>query len=334
MAGVYISADDQKIFDRLKSTGRITHALRKMLTQQWNKCISCGSAALGGRPVFAGFTAFEEPLLVGACCAHRLSELATPVYPTGTLDLSVRDNQSVWRYMDFAKFVALLQGGGLYFPRADTLDDRFEAAIGLASRQPDWDKFYLSYFREAVVSPPPGYPIPELSTEDIDARAKRLLAQLKAGSMMARSTLVSCWHANEGESEALWRLYCPPSTNGVAIRSDVGKLWGAMSNSTGATVGRVHYLDFRHAFAHGNERIFCKRASLSHENEVRIVLNNDRQSPVPGRSIACDVQALVCEVVISPFAPSWFSSVMTETINRFGYELEVRQSELLDEPFY
>ena len=33
----------------------------------------------------------------------------------------------IWRYMDFTKFVSMLENGGLFFARADQLEDEFEA---------------------------------------------------------------------------------------------------------------------------------------------------------------------------------------------------------------
>ena len=35
----------------------------------------------------------------------------------------------LWRYMDFAKFVSLLESRALFFVRADKLDDPFEGAL-------------------------------------------------------------------------------------------------------------------------------------------------------------------------------------------------------------
>jgi hypothetical protein len=33
----------------------------------------------------------------------------------------------IWRYMDFTKFVSMLDNGGVFFCRADKLGDKFEA---------------------------------------------------------------------------------------------------------------------------------------------------------------------------------------------------------------
>jgi hypothetical protein len=251
---INIQPEDEAVFKRLKSNGRITHRLRRLMTQQWNKCSVCGSHILEGRPAFAGYDLQSNPLFVGACCSSNLQELATPVYWSDSLNLSVDDSQAVWRYMDFAKFVAMLQHRGIYLSRADRFDDRFEGATGLAARQANWDGYYLDFFRKLVVTPPASYPIPDYTAEQIEAEANRLLKSIKIVALDARKLLVSCWHGNETES--------------------------ACAQYYGAIVGRVHYVDFKYNFAAiQNERIFQKRKSLSHEQEVRIVLPNERKLP-------------------------------------------------------
>ncbi|MBW6423190.1 hypothetical protein KX729_17165 [Rhizobium sp. XQZ8] len=335
MAGIDLQPADKAVFGRLKSTGHITHSLRRVMTQQWNRCCVCGKAVTHNRPAFAGYDTSGIPLLVGAECADRLSELATPVYWTGKLDLSVPDRQFVWRYMDFGKFVTMLKQRGLFVPAADTFEDRFEGAIGLANRQVAWDQFYLDFFRQAVTTLPPGVPPQVKSEDEIEVECKRLLNDFKSDSRNIRKTLVSCWHANDGESEALWRLYCPPSTLGIAIKTTAEHLWSIGAARPDVLVGRVHYVDFAKAFASNDiERIFCKRASLRHENEVRLVLSNDRKHPTPGALIPYDLNLLIQQVVVSPFAPSWFSETVSDVIGKYGMGFNVRSSELADEPFY
>lgn len=335
MPDIDIQPDDQAVFDRLKSTGRITHGLRRVMTQQWNQCVNCGSQIARCRPAFAGYTYDGSPKFVGACCAHELSELATPVYWTGTLNLSVSDSQPTWRYMDFARFVAMLQQRGLHFSRADQFDDPFEGATGLERRKALWENHYLDFFRRAVTTPPPGFEAKSQPAEKIEEAAQRLLRSLEGISLEWRNLLLSCWHGGGDESEALWRLYCPPPTLGVAIKTTIGRLWDATAQERSAMVGRVHYVDFKSSFASiQKERIFCKRRSLSHENEIRVVLDNNKSDPVRGRTMCCDLSALVQVVVVSPFAPPWCKDVVSNTIKQYGYELEVRQSELLDPPFY
>jgi len=39
----------------------------------------------------------------------------------------------IWRYMDFTKYVSLLDTGSLYFARSDKLEDPFEGSIARAN---------------------------------------------------------------------------------------------------------------------------------------------------------------------------------------------------------
>jgi hypothetical protein len=127
------------------------------MTQQYNRCSLCEKEIEHKRPAFAGYDCVDSPLLACADSADTLTELATPVYWSGTLDLSIADVQALWRYMDFSKFVAMLKQGWLYFTRASSFSDPFEGAAGIASREGAWNQHYLSFFKEAVITPPPGY---------------------------------------------------------------------------------------------------------------------------------------------------------------------------------
>ena len=335
MSNINIQPEDQAVFDRLRADGKITHQLRQVITQQWNICVSCGINIPERRPAFAGYARDREPIFVGACCSEKLRELASPIYWTDSINLSVSDGQSVWRYMDFAKFIALLRQKGLYFTRAKNFFDPFEGAIGLAENQEKWDNHFLKFFREAVSTAPSGYPKIEKPEQELDREARRLLEEMKVCSPRVRDALVSCWHENDDESEALWQLYCPSLGPGLAIKTTVGGLWDATSEAGHAIVGRVKYMNFQESYASiQNERIFCKRRSLSHEREVRVVITNDRKNPTDGLELPCDLEKLIHEIVISPFAPPWFLGVLTDTVEKFGFSFKIRPSSINEEPFY
>jgi hypothetical protein len=48
-------------------------------------------------------------------------------------------NAKLWRYMDFTKFVSMLESSSLYFARGDQFDDQYE---GMAAKQnlAAWDE--------------------------------------------------------------------------------------------------------------------------------------------------------------------------------------------------
>lgn len=100
----------------------------------------------------------------------------------------------LWRYMDFTKFVSILESQALFFARADKLGDPFEGSVpktNIASR-----------------------PIlnPDLSDEDV----------IMYGFVMQqlpRFTLINCWHESDHESEAMWKLYAGVN-GGIAIKTN------------------------------------------------------------------------------------------------------------------
>ena len=264
-----------------------------------------------------------------------MAELATHVYWWWEVDKRCDPDTTLWRYMDFAKFVALLEQRAIYFARADRLGDTFEGAAGTTDRRPQWDAFYLDFFRQAV-STAPGQTEPP-STAYVEQEAARLLREFSTiGDRDRHRTFVSCWHANTGESEALWRLYCPPPMMGVAIRTTARLLIDALGDDPHIKLGRVQYVDFRKAFAGFHDRIYWKRKSLSHEAEVRAVVQRFDVQEDLGLAMPVDVQKLLLSVVPSPFTSSWFTSLVGSTMRRFGVDgdSKIAQSELLAEPFF
>ena len=235
--------------------------------------------------------------------------------------------------MDLAKFVALLEQRALYFARADRLGDTFEGAAGISDRRPQWDAFYLDFFRHAVRTAP-GQKSPPTAAQ-VEQEAARLLTEFSTiGERDRRRSFVSCWHANTGESEALWRLYCPPPMTGVAVRTTARSLIDALGDDPQIRLGRVLYVDFRKAFAGFHDRIFWKRNSLSHEAEVRAVIQHFDVQEDRGLTMPVDVQKLLTSVVPSPFAPEWFTPLLGSILLRFNVNPIVTPSELLAEPFF
>lgn len=303
------------------------------MADSYDVCRSCGSKLEKDVASYAGYSQDGEPLYVGDCCKDLLSELATHVYWWWEVDKRCEPDTVLWRFMDFAKFVALLEQRAVYFARADKLGDRFEGAAGIAERQSEWNAYYLEFFRQAIITAPREGEPP--TDEVVESEAKRLLSEFTEHNDRSRlCSFASCWHANTVEGEALWRLYCPPSTAGVAIRTNVGCLVQSLGDDPNIQVGRVQYVDFRKGYAGLYDRIFWKRMSLKHEAEVRAVIKEHLPRDEPGKLVPVDLTALLQAVVPSPFAPAWFPDVLQATMRRFDIEAPIERSELLSEPFF
>ena len=318
----------------MDSTGRFTPALRRLVHGSYDECRSCGSRIPPKTPALAGYDNAGHEVYVGRCCEQTLRERASHIYWHWHTDRRCPPDQKLWRFMDFAKFISLLEDKALYFARADKLGDPFEGAAGIRERQPVWENFYRQFFREAVETapgqttpPPPG---------QLDKEAERLLAEMRRGTDDdLKRTFANCWHSNAVESEALWRLYCPPPHPGVVVNTTARALIESFGPDADIELGFVQYLDFRTAFAGPYERVFSKRKSLSHEAEVRAVISNrSLKDPPAGMLVQVDLTVMVQAVVPSPFAPYWLHDLVDRTLKRHGLDLPVRESELLAEPFF
>lgn len=319
----------------MKSTGRFTPVLRKLVHYGYDHCSQCSRPLAKGVAAYAGYTSTGNEIYVGDCCKAHIHELASHIYWWWTNYKRPTPDTVLWRYMDFSKFVALLSSGALHFARADHLGDPFEGARGVAEREPEWMEFCLEYFRRAIRTAP-GRSV-EISTERVEQEAERLYLEFETvGKREIRSTFATCWHANDGESEALWRLYCPPHSPGIVIRTDFKSLDAALDGAFDIKFGYVQYVDFAKSFAGTYDRIFWKRASLSHEAEVRGVISGELTEAFdrPGISVPINLSRAFKAVVTSPFAPPWFEGVVKATMQRFGIDTPVTRSALCAEPFF
>jgi len=315
-------------------TQRYTVELRRLERDSHDNCSLCGRPFKPAEAAHSGYAADGRPLYVGSCCEANIAETAARYHWEPRAYEVPPPSALLWRYMDFAKFVSLLRDGALFFSRADLLGDRYEGAKGLLANKSKWDQYYLKWFREALRNPPPGADF-GLSPEELEKRAQKFIVDLEAlGKDGLRTTFVSCWHESEGESEALWRLYCPPSSAGVAIRTTFTALNLSLGDDPDTKIGRVRYIDFRKSFAGPNDAIFRKRQSLSHEREARAVIHRIEARDEPGIRVPADLKQLMQALVISPFAPVWFQDVLNETMSRFNVVAPTMTSDLTSEPFY
>ena len=158
------------------------------------------------------------------------------------------DDAVLWRYMDFTKFVSLLDKGALFFARADKLGDPFEGYIPNAIRAK--------------------------AREFFEGHRDRYQTMLKSIKESARFMLISCWHESDYESAAMWKLYSKDD-NGIAIRTDFVSLKNGLTSSEDIFIGRIDYIDYGADSLPHNDRLsafLCKRKSFEHEHEVRAII--------------------------------------------------------------
>ena len=231
-------------------------------------------------------------------------------------------NATLWRYLDFTKFVSLLDKQSLFFSRADKLGDPFEG----------------SYSRMNLQMRPLIYKdqIPDHALQQISEFVKQ----------SRRFTLISCWHRSIYESAAMWRLYAREH-DGVAIKTDFQSLSGSLEGSEDVFIGSVSYIDYNEEFIREDNTMapfLNKRKSFEHEHEVRAMMQEipSNEHGIDLSQDICDVglyhnvsiPTLVHEVVVSPFAPDWFLALVQSVAARYELLAPVRKSSLAEAPVW
>lgn len=224
---------------------------------------------------------------------------------------------TLWRYVSFTKFVSMLDKQALFFAKVDTFRDPFEGALASWAIQWKRDALYEAMGDRAV-----GLYGPERLRETRNA--------------LRNITLVNCWHENEEESAAMWKVY---ADEGVAIKTTTGAMIeGFRCSEDEIAIGRVRYIDYvqdRMPDRFIYQPFLHKRRSFEHEREVRAMIvtrSRDEARNATGKYQSVDLNALVQEVVVAPFQPDWFTELVASVSSKYGVGDRVRRSGLDADP--
>lgn len=261
----------------------------------------------------------------------------------------MNQEERIWRYMDFTKFVAMLENGGLFFSRLDCLGDPFEGSW------PDVSIEGIKTLMDALV-------------KDVSSRMPPALEQLYSlgDSEQVRGhiiklhrqyILVSCWYLSQHESAAMWELFSR-GEEGVAICSTTEKI---QQLSPKVRAEAVKYIDFSEyempipkpgsnpamAFAEAlRNRCFYKREAFEHEKEFRAVLYRDPIIPEnpfeqmhveskPGYYLQCNLSEFLECVLVSHRSADWFLELVQSVLRTKSVQVGVARSGLSKNPrFY
>ena len=257
------------------------------------------------------------------------------VHPS--FELPSNMGQRVWRYMDLAQLVTILDTKSLHFTRVDKFQDRYEGVYA----RPTVERLRASEKRFAEEHP------------EEAKKAKEFFGGLSHWESHRKRFGVSCWHMNDYESAAMWSSYLR-SNDGVAIQTTVQQLitaFPAESYDWLVFGGVVKYIDYAtEEFSEGNalNPLSYKRKSFEHEREFRLVAIPSRPPSAPGRSpswdpvdlpehgvdVPIDVATMIESVYVAPTAKFWFRSAVIAVIKQFGFGFDIFHSSLYDDPVY
>ena len=230
--------------------------------------------------------------------------------------------------MDFTKFVSILENRALFFARADKLGDPFEGSV------PKKNIDLLSDEERAMYAP--------------------VMQQLP------RFTLISCWHESTHESEAMWKLYSS-TQGGIAIKTRFESFVNSFRIDERLHIGRVQYLDYDSDQIPEVDPLspyLHKRRSFEHEREVRAIIQylptglnriesglniwNISEDEIAtwqdirafGDYYEVDLNLLIQEIVVDPFAPEWLLDLVNLVAERYELDAPINKSRLAESPMW
>ncbi len=218
----------------------------------------------------------------------------------------------IWRYMDFAKFMALLHGSSLFFSRIDAMQDSHEGSI------PKGQATKLINAFESLSKGDQTY------LAKIDILRKQLGAEYYQRTR--QSVFVNCWHLNEFESGAMWKVY---GENAIAVQSTYKKLCNSFDPKSDVeiNIGTVHYVDFE-TWGPGHSTIssvLCKRPLYDYERELRAVIyrvnSHESLESIPrGINARIMPKELIESVYVGPGRRRWFVELVRSMLNEYDLE--------------
>jgi len=274
------------------------------------------------------------------------------------------DDTVVWRFLDFPKFVSLLETSRLVLARADRFDDPREGE-----------------FTDAELRHLDGL---QHQSDAHRSGAERVTASF---DKTRRQCFVNCWYGKTNvESTPMWKLYAP-GAGGIAVKSSIGAIKRALGPANRPIhIGRVRYLDWTRESAWTLDvfnMLLRKHSGYEHESEVRLLIwDPDSGSPAASLrvtrianemadrlrpqgwdcsgnelrricedavfssveresialtpttvSVEIDMESLVEELVVGPDQSNWVVDLVRQLVNcRYHLPKEVRRSGLRWEP--
>lgn len=223
--------------------------------------------------------------------------------------------------MDFGKFDSLISSESLFFCRADKFHDKWEGIFPIKMIQ----KF-------------------ELDSKQFLSIDRNMYTPCQWHiQKAARSHLINCWHVNENESFAMWKIYSK-GLSSIAIQSTIGRLKCSFAvNSERIGIGEVEYIDFRkwepeNRFFNVDipntlQTFFLKWHYFEYENEIRAVINKaySNHKSETGILVSVDLNELIECIYLSSDTDQENEKnekKVKELLEKYNYSFPTEKSDL------
>ncbi len=237
------------------------------------------------------------------------------------------ENNYLWGYFDFHKFLSLVIEESIFFSRMDKMEDMNE---GISLNQ-----LLLKY----------GADVERMKAKSNKANSKRTEMLLETRQ---KKYFISCWLIHHRESVAMWNAYS--DENGIALKFKASDLITTISENTINTNqnekmktlyhGRIAYKDFFNPDDRMNLKDevpiigFQKDLSFVHEKEYRFLIKQDthsfKEDDIPFVKMKIqNFKKLKFDLIFHPKMEPWKKENIKSVIKALGSKsITIKDSEL------
>lgn len=273
----------------------------------------------------------------------------------------------IQRYMDFSKFLHILESKQIFMCRIDKFEDKLEGGLttindffysGAAEALSNLVNNSLPLSLGRACNSPESIEEAQQRQQEYEDKSRNKSFTTVFGDIELSEEVtykdvikaqkqwfdVSCWHSNidDTESIAMWKIY-GNDTNSVCITTTIGQLLDSIEEDENVNllIQKVEYID--HRADHYSLEVDSKLAPFVHkhkaykfENEVRLIAYNHSNDPLNNRADAGSLIRLksndfINSVKVSPEAHEWFFNLVKDIFNdRYEQTGVVARSDLDD----
>lgn len=237
------------------------------------------------------------------------------------------DNDILYRYMDFYKFVSLVSKKELFFCKANRFEDPLECCYP-KDYYASGNSFNRIFQREGAKH---GY---------IDSEIEKIKERVQEAQTIKNKIGVISFCSKDYEYDSLWKLYSNTKT-GICLVTSAGKLKASIAQTTYTGpiyIGKVNYRDYEREFIGVSNKfapIFTKRKEFENEHEVRAIIvkddNHQTDEIESGYRIPVDTKMLIEEIILSPSSDESLFVLVKSLLEKNDIDpnnVRVRKSEL------
>jgi hypothetical protein len=221
---------------------------------------------------------------------------------------------TVWHYVRFDYFQALMKNGAMWFTRIDKQSDKMDGTYSEANA--------------SQMTPASKNLIDSLGIVE----GPKWAQLLQTNDILRKKAYVHCWSIRPHESAWMWNAFLQGTVRSVAIRSTIGHLGAALSGQQVDFLRVIYYPPGIPRPDWSYTAPFSAKDKIKHreERELRLMSVTEIGAADEGeyKLIPTDTKPLIGKIVVHPLSPPEFQKEVRSELRRYSIGVHVARSEL------